>query len=180
MCQMPSLNSPPLLPRAARPRPPLKGLVPNQSCEITFAPLQMQSPLRLLLPLPAVRAAEPPSLHQLYPPQRGSEFMLPSCFHRRSGDHQNANANDLLLPRLRTCRRSTNLRSSPVESLQPSNKPHYSRQYPLFPMPRSTIVHYLTFFPRTPVTSLSIGSQERYLSFVHSCSTTLTSAMILC
>ena len=83
---------------------------PNQNSEIMFAPLQMQSPLLLLLPLSAVQLVEPHSLLQLYLPRRGSEFMLPSRFHPRSGDLPNANANALLPPRLETCRRYPNLR----------------------------------------------------------------------
>ena len=87
-------------------------LVPlNQNFEIMFAPLRMQSPLLPLLPPSAVHPVEPPSLLQLYPPRRGSEFMLPSRFHPRFGDLPNANANALLPPRLETCRRYLNLRS---------------------------------------------------------------------
>jgi len=77
-----------------------------------FSPLQMQSLPSPLLPPFAVQPVEPPSLLQLCLPRRGSEFMLPSRFHPRFGDLPNANANALLPPRLETCRRYPNLRSS--------------------------------------------------------------------
>ena len=83
---------------------------PNQNSGITFAPLQMQSLLSLPQPPSAAQPVEPPSLLQLCPLRRGSEFMLPSRFHPRFGDLPNANANALLYPRLETCRRYPNLR----------------------------------------------------------------------
>jgi len=83
---------------------------PNQNSEIMFAPLQTQLPQSLPLPPSAVQPVEPPSLLQLCPPRRGSEFMLPSPFHPRFGDLPNANANALPPPRLETCRRYPNLR----------------------------------------------------------------------
>jgi len=90
---------------------PLHRLVPsNQNSEITSALLQMQSLLSPLPPLSVGRPAGLLSLLQHCLPQRESESTLPSRFHPRSGDLQNLNANDLLLPRLKTCWRSSNLK----------------------------------------------------------------------
>ena len=105
------------LPKATLTSLPLHRLVPsNQNSEITFPLLQMQSLPSPLPPLSVGRPAELLSLLQYCPPRRGSGFTLPSRFHPRSGDLQNANANGLLLPRLETCQRPPNSRLTLCES----------------------------------------------------------------
>lgn len=131
-------------------------LVPsNQNSGITSALLQMQSPLSPLLPLSVGRPGELPSHLQHCLPQRGSEFTPPSRFHPRSGDPQNVNANDLLLPRSETCRRSSNLRSTICEPAisyrRPPNGPRkpYHCLLPSVLWPR--LAHHLMFIPWTHV-----------------------------
>ena len=130
----------------------LHRLVPsNQSSEIMFAPPQTLLPLLPLPPPSVFRPAEPPSLLQLCLLLRGSEFTLHSRFHHRSGDLPNITANDSLLPRLKTYRRSSDIRFLLIELAVPNYSSirsaprsiHRSCQGLLQPMLRPRF----TFFP---------------------------------
>lgn len=149
---------------------PLHRLVSsNQNSEITFALLQMQSLPSPLPPLYVGRPAELPSLLQHCPPQRGSKFTLLSRFHPRSGGLQSANANDLLLPHLKTCQRSSNLTYS-LRTRHPElqlrsvdlrmNPPHRL----LLSILRPRLMRYLVFFSWIYVViSLSrVGPQNNF------------------
>lgn len=139
----------------------------------------MQSPLLPLPPLSVVQPAEPHSLPQPCPPQRGSEFTHPSHFHRRSGDLQNANANDSQLPRLETYRRFVNFRSSPIclssrTAVPPSVLKLTAHPYQsLLPqMLWSRPTHHLTFLPKDPSNVFVNRATKTFLTcmylYVHS------------
>ena len=135
----------------------------NQNYEITFALPQMQSPLPPLLPLSVVRLVEPHSLLQPCPPRRGSESTLPSHFHRRSGDLQNANANGSQPPHSKTCRQPVNLTPSlmhsPSRTTVPPIGPRVNR--PTLSKPCYRQCCYFTF-SRARTTLSTIESQERF------------------